>query len=71
MEKGQGSSFVQTWIPFTQGYFVSSLIEIGPVVMEKKMKMWKVYANNDDDDGSSLDTVISAQVGLKQNSHGP
>ena len=30
------------------------LVEIGPVVMEKKMKMWKVYdnankANNDDD----------------------
>ena len=27
-----------------------SLVEIGPVVLEKKMKMWKVYdnANNDD-----------------------
>ena len=26
----------------TQGCFVPSLIEIGPVVLEKKMKMWKV-----------------------------
>ena len=45
-----GSSFEQTWIPFTQGCFVPSLVEIGPVVL-KKMKMWKVYdnANNDDD----------------------
>ena len=38
-----GPSFEQTWIPFTQGYFVPSLVEIGPVVLEKKMKMWKVY----------------------------
>ena len=28
-----------------------SLVEIGPVVLEKKMKMWKVYDNNDDDNG--------------------
>ena len=28
-------------IPFTQGCFVPSLVEIGPVVLEK-MKMWKV-----------------------------
>ena len=31
------------WIPITQGCFVPSLVEIGPVVLEKKMKMWKVY----------------------------
>ena len=29
--------------PFTQGYFVPSLVEIGPVVLEKKVKMLKVY----------------------------
>ena len=29
-------------------YFVPSLVEIGPVVLEKKMKMWKVYDNNND-----------------------
>ena len=26
-----GSSFEQTWIPFTQGCFVPSFVEIGPV----------------------------------------
>ena len=31
-----GSSFEQTWIPFTQGCFVPNLVEIGPAVMEKK-----------------------------------
>ena len=30
-----------TWIPFTQGYFVPSLVEID---LEEKMKMWKVYS---------------------------
>ena len=29
----------QTLIPFTQGCFVSSLVEIGLVVLAKKMKM--------------------------------
>ena len=32
-----GSSFEQTWIPFTQGCFVPSLVEIGSVVLEKKI----------------------------------
>ena len=31
-----GSSFEQTWIPFTQGCFVPRLVEIGPVVLEKR-----------------------------------
>ena len=31
------------WIPFTQRWFVPSFVEIGPVVLENKMKMWKVY----------------------------
>ena len=30
-----------------------SLIEIGPVVLEKKMKMWKVYEDNDNDDNAN------------------
>ena len=37
--KGLGPSFDQTRIPFTQVSFVPSLVEIGPVVLEKKMKM--------------------------------
>ena len=31
------SSFEQTWIPFTQGCTVEGLVEIGPVVLEKKI----------------------------------
>ena len=27
--------------------FEPSLVEIGPVIMEKKMKIWKVYDNDD------------------------
>ena len=44
--KGRGPSFEQTWISFTQGCFVPSLVEIGPVLLEK-MKMWKVYRRTD------------------------
>ena len=58
--------------PLTQGCFVPSLIEIGPMVLEKKMKMCKVYDNNNDNDyglrtnfdrKSSLEP--SAQVSVK------
>ena len=35
--KGQGPSFEQTWITFTKGCFVPSLVEIGSVVLEKKI----------------------------------
>ena len=38
-------SFEQTWI-----LFVPSLVEIDPVVLEKKMEMWKIYDNNNDID---------------------
>ena len=44
--KGRGPSFEQTCLPFTQGCFVPSLVEIGPELLEKKMKMWKVYDND-------------------------
>ena len=42
--------YKKSWISFIQGWFVPSLAEIGPVVLEKKMKMCKVY-DNDDEDG--------------------
>ena len=49
------------FIPFTQGYFVPSLVEIGPVVLEKKMKM-KVYRRTDrrttGDQKSSLELPV-------------
>ena len=34
--KRVGPSFEQTWIPFTEGWFVFCLVEIDPVVHEKK-----------------------------------
>ena len=40
---GCGPSYVQISIPTTPGHLVPSLVEIGPVVLEKKIKMWKVY----------------------------
>ena len=47
---------LKAWTPFTQGWLVPSLIEIGPVVLEE-MKMWKVYNDdaNDNDDGQCSD----------------
>ena len=36
-------SLAQTWIPFTEGCFVPSSVEIGTLVLEKKIKIWKVY----------------------------
>ena len=35
--KRVGPSFEQSWIPFTQGCFVPSLVEIGSVILEKKL----------------------------------
>ena len=35
--KGQSPSFEQTWIPFTQECIVQSLVEIGPLLLEKKI----------------------------------
>ena len=37
LRKLNGSSFKQTWIPFTQGCFVPNLVEIGLVPLEKKI----------------------------------
>ena len=39
----RGPSFEQTWIPSTQGCFVTCLVEIGPVDLEKKSKIGKVH----------------------------
>ena len=47
LEKGVALHLNNAWIPITQGCFVPSLFEIGPVVLERKMKMWKVYRQTD------------------------
>ena len=54
--KRHESSFVQTWIPFTQGCFVSS------IVIEKEMSMWKVKRQTEGRRKRSLE--LSAQVSL-------
>ena len=43
----RGPLFDHTWFPCIQQYFVPSLVEIGPVVVEKKLKMWKDYGQTD------------------------
>ena len=60
-------SFEQTWIPFTQGFFVPSLFEIGPVVLEKKIKMWKVYDNDDDDNDNNYNDNNDNDDGQRKN----
>ena len=45
--KGRSPSFEEIWIPITQGCFVPSFVEIGPVVLEKKSKIGKVYRRTD------------------------
>ena len=38
-----GSSFEQTWIPFTKGCFVPNLVKIVPVVLEKIFQISAMY----------------------------
>ena len=45
--KGRGSSFGHSWIALMQGCIVPSLDEIVRVVLEKKMKIWKVNRQRD------------------------
>ena len=44
--KRWGPSFEQIWFPLAQECSVPSLVEVGLVVLEKKMQMWKVYDND-------------------------
>ena len=54
-------------MPFTQANdasVVPSLAEIGPVVLEK-MKIWKVYANDDNDDNDRQQTNFDQKSSLE------
>ena len=44
-----------------------SLVEIGPVVLEKKMKMWKVYNDNDNNDNDNDDNDDDDNDGQRTN----
>ena len=66
LEKGSGHSFEQTWIPFIQGWFVLSLVEIGPVVLKKKIKNVKTLRTDSRTTGNQKSSLeLSAQVGSK------
>ena len=42
-------SIEQTWIPFIQSWILPTLVEIGLVLLEKKMNIWKVYRSQTND----------------------
>ena len=53
-EKGMTLHLNKTQVPFIQRCFVPSLVEIGPVVLEKKiLKIWKVYDDDNDYDNAN------------------
>ena len=67
--KGRIPSLKQFWIPSIQGCFVSSLVEIGSVVLKKTKMLIVTYGKTDrqrttDDQKSSL--ALSAQISLKE-----
>lgn len=64
-QKGRGLSFEQTQIPFTQSCFLPSLVKIGPVVLEKKTKMWKVYNDDDNNDIDRQRTNLDQKSSLE------
>lgn len=59
--------FKETSIPFHQRYFAESMVEIGPIVLEKKLKMSKFYTSLTHSCHKKLDQINSlelmAQVG--------
>ena len=53
LKKGVAFHLIKLESPSPKDALLPSLVEIGPVVLEKKMKMWKVYDNNDNDDNAN------------------
>ena len=63
--KRTGPFIWTNWIPFTQVCFVLSLVEIGPMVLEKKKKIWKVFNDDDNnDDGQRTNCDPKSTVSL-------
>ena len=65
LQKGMALHLKKILIPFTQGCFVSSLVEIGLVVWEKKNKMSKVYNNNDKNNNDGQRTNFDQKSSLE------
>ena len=60
--EGRGPIFEQTWFPITAEFFVPSLVEIGSVVLERNMKMLKVFRQTD----VLTDGQTHGQTGVQQ-----
>ena len=56
------SLFVKIKVLITQGWFVVSLVEIDPVIPEKKINMWKVYRHTDDGQQAIKKAHLSFQL---------
>ena len=52
--KRHGPSFEQTWFLVIKEFFLPSLFEIAPVVLEKKIKTWRIYNDIDHDDNDDM-----------------
>ena len=63
----RAGSFIWTNLnPLHPGCFVPSLVEIDTVVLEKKMKMWKVYNNdNNNIDRQQTNLIRKAHLSLR------
>ena len=64
LKKRRVPSYKQTWIPITQRCFVSNLVEIDPVVLEKNMKMSQVTT----DDQKSSNELSTQVINIKKHS---
>ena len=67
--KGWGLSFEQNRIHFTQGCHFARFVYIEPLVLEKKMKMWKVYRETKYDRQSEKLTWAFSSGELKTDLH--
>ena len=65
--KRHGPSFEQTWILVIKECFVPSLFEIAPVVLEKKIKTWRISNDIDNDDNNDVQqTSFDQKSSLEQ-----
>jgi K+-transporting ATPase A subunit len=55
---GSRDHLTQIWKEATQGPFHQSLVAIGPVVSEEKIKMWNVDGRTKSDDNSSHENLL-------------
>ena len=62
LEKGGPFIWANLNIPFVQGYFVPSLVEFDPVVLEKQMKIWKCLNLQTGDGQQSREAHLSFQL---------